>query len=233
MSTTPNPDPRLERRIRRDGTRPTAFRERTTTPVERPLTAAQEQNQRLPSQEPNLATTGESEELNLEDHPIQPETPPEPSHSIQPDTSTLDLQTLLLALTRQVNSQPKKRTKGVKEPDPFSGGNPDKLRAFIFQCQIYFRACKGEFTEDTEKIFFAISYLRGVALDYFEPFINEDNDPQAYDFLEEWLAFVQKLSNLFGSYSPEDDDEDAIVAIPFLNDGKTVNYFIQFAKYQN
>jgi len=51
--------------------------------------------------------------------------------------------------------------------------------------------------------------------------------------LEEWSAFIQKLSNLFGSYSPEDDDEDTIVAIPFPNDGKAVNYFIQFTKFQN
>ena len=44
---------------------------------------------------------------------------------------------------------------------------------------------------------------------------------------------MQKLSNIFRSYSPEDDDEDVIVAIPFSNDGKAVDYFIRFAKYQN
>jgi len=65
-----------------------------------------------------------------------------------------------------------KRTKGVKKPDPFSSRSLDKLRAFIFQWQIYFRACEGEFKEDTEKIFFAISYFHGVALDYFKPFIS-------------------------------------------------------------
>ena len=70
-----------------------------------------------------------------------------------------------------------------------------------------------------------------MALDYFEPFINEAEAYQNFDFLEDWLAFVQKLSNLFGSYSPEDDDEDTIVAIPFSNDCKAVNYFIQFAKF--
>jgi len=53
------------------------------------------------------------------------------------------------------------------------------------------------------------------------------------DFLEDWDAFVQKLLNIFGSYSPEDDDEDAIIAIPFLPDSKVVTYFIQFAKYKN
>jgi len=56
---------------------------------------------------------------------------------------------------------------------------------------------------------------------------------QFYDFLEKWLAFVQKLSNLFGLYSPENNDEDAIMAIRFFSNSKAVNYFIQFAKYQN
>ena len=37
---------------------------------------------------------------------------------------------------------------------------------------------------------------------------------------------MQKLSNLFGSYSPENDNEDAIIAILFLVEGKVVNYFI-------
>jgi len=53
------------------------------------------------------------------------------------------------------------------------------------------------------------------------------------DFLEDWDTFVQKLSNIFGSYSPKDDDKDAIVAISFPSDGKAMIYFIQFAKYQN
>jgi len=53
------------------------------------------------------------------------------------------------------------------------------------------------------------------------------------DFLEDWLAFVQKLSNIFGSYSLKDNDEDAIVSIPFPHNRKAINYFIQFAKYQN
>jgi len=136
-----------------------------------------------------------------------------------------------MVLARQPDSHPKKRNKGVREPDPFSGGSPDELRAFIFQYQIYFHACEEEFTEDTEKIFFAISYFQGIALDYFELFINEAEAYQNFDFLEKWSAFVQKLSNLFGSYSPEDNNEDAIVIIPFPNDGKAVNYFIQFAKF--
>jgi len=52
-----------------------------------------------------------------------------------------------------------------------------------------------------------------VALDYFDPFINKAKAYQSFDFLEEWSAFIQKLSNLFGLYSLEDNNEDAIVAI--------------------
>jgi len=82
-----------------------------------------------------------------------------------------------------------------------------------------------------EKIFFAIFYLRGIALDYFELFINEPDPNQNLDFLEYWPAFVQRLSNVFRSYSPKDNNEDAIVAIPFPNKGKATDYFIHFAKY--
>jgi len=136
-------------------------------------------------------------------------------------------------LVRHSGQHSSKKHRGAKEPDLFSGGSPDKLHAFIFQCQIYFCACEEEFREDTDKIFFAISYLRGIALDYFKPYINEPDPLQDFDFLDSWSAFVQKLSNTFGSYSPKDDDKDTITAIPFPHDGKAVNYFIQFAKYQN
>ena len=44
--------------------------------------------------------------------------------------------------------------------------------------------CKEEFNEDTEKVFFVILYLRGVALDYFELFINKPDPYQNLDFLE-------------------------------------------------
>jgi len=90
----------------------------------------------------------------------------------------------------------------------------------VFQCQIYFRACEGEFSDNTDKIFFAISYLWGIALDYFKSFINEPDPYHNFDFLEDWPAFIQKLSNIFGSYSPKDDNEDAIASIPFPSNAR-------------
>ena len=121
----------------------------------------------------------------------------------------------------------------IKKPNPFSKGGLEELHAFIFQYQIYFHACEGKFIDNRDKVFFAISYLHGIALDYFEPFINELDPYYNLDFLKDWSAFVQKLSNIFGLYSPEDNDKDTIMAIPFPNDSKAVNYFIHFSKYQN
>ena len=87
--------------------------------------------------------------------------------------------------------------------------------------------------EDSNKIFFAISYLRGIALEYFKPFINKPDINQDFDFIEDWLSFVQKLSNIFRFYLSKDDDKDTIVLIPFSPNSKVVEYFIYFAKYQN
>jgi len=182
-----------------------------------------------------LSEHAPEEDLNEPPGPptIPFKSPVAPEQSPQAEMTNLELQAILLAIARQSNPQPQKKLRVIKEPDPFSGGSPDKLRAFIFQCQIYFHAYDREFTDDAKKVFFAISYLRGIALDYFEPFINEPDPYHNLDFLKDWSAFVQKLSNIFGSYLSEDNDENAIVSIPFPQDGKAVNYFIQFAKYQN
>ena len=59
----------------------------------------------------------------------------------------------------------------------FDGSSPQKLRTFIFQCRVYFSPKKNDFVRDTDRVFFAISYLHDAALDYFEPFINE-TDPE-------------------------------------------------------
>jgi len=41
---------------------------------------------------------------------------------------------------------------------------------------------------------------------------------------------MQKLSNIFGSYLPEDNDKDTIVAIPFPAGEKAINSLCQVSK---
>ena len=86
--------------------------------------------------------------------------------------------------------------------------------------------------ENSDKIF-VISYLRGIALEYFKLFINKPDINQNFDFLENWSVFIQKLFNIFGSYLPKDNNKNIIASILFFFDDKVVEYFIYFSKYQN
>ena len=189
MSQAPTPDPCLERCVRHNGLYSRSPRESTSTPIEWLFTALHKRSQRFTTQE----TIEEEPEQAHEDNSIEllePVTgPPRPSatpeQNPQTEMTNLELQTTLLTIARQSNIRPQKKLRVIKEPDPFSGGSPNELRVFIFQCQIYFRACDREFSDDAEKIFFAISYLRDIALDYFKPFINKPDPYHDLDFLED------------------------------------------------
>ena len=84
-----------------------------------------------------------------------------------------------LANTLNTNQTPAPNTnsRGTKAriPDTFSGTEPDKLNNFLFQCRLYFRANLVQFDTDIAKINFAITYLTGVAQDWFEVGLNQED----------------------------------------------------------
>src|SRR5258708_31929774 len=53
-------------------------------------------------------------------------------------------------------------------PDMFDGSNPEDLWAFLLQCQITFNAHPQNFTSESAKVFFAISYIRKQCLELLE-----------------------------------------------------------------
>jgi hypothetical protein len=59
----------------------------------------------------------------------------------------------------------------LREPDPFAGKDPKKLRGFLLQCTLNFRARPQEFRNDSMKVNYALSFLKETALDYFEPYL--------------------------------------------------------------
>ena len=60
-------------------------------------------------------------------------------------------------------------------PDTFNGSNLEDLWAFLLQCQIMFNVHHQNFTSESAKVFFAISYLKKSALEWFEQGILEDD----------------------------------------------------------
>jgi len=61
----------------------------------------------------------------------------------------------------------------VRISDTFSGTELDKLNNFLFQCWLYFCANSVQFDMNIAKINFVMTYLTGVAQDWFEVGLNQ------------------------------------------------------------
>jgi len=59
--------------------------------------------------------------------------------------------------------------------DWVDGSDPHKLNHFLFQCWLFFRANPSQFSTDEEKINFAMTYLSGVAQDWFEVTLQQED----------------------------------------------------------
>ena len=99
----------------------------------------------------------------------------------QSDNTNEQLAKVLGWLAKTLNSNqtpsPSTNTRGTKAriPDTFSGTEPDKLNNFLFQCYLYFHANPVQFNMDITKINFAMIYLTGVAQDWFEVGLSQED----------------------------------------------------------
>ena len=86
-----------------------------------------------------------------------------------PDTNIL-LAEALVNLNKGIRKLRPSSTK-VKEPDSFDGSNPHKLCEFLVACNLVFSDHPDSFRRDKKKVRYTISYLKGAALNWFEPVI--------------------------------------------------------------
>jgi hypothetical protein len=112
-----------------------------------------------------------------------------------------------------------------KEPDTFDGSEPRKLNNFILLCNLYFRS-NPSYSEDETKVTFALSYLRGTALEYFEPSILDSDETP--DWMDNWSAFVRTLRTQFGPIDPTADAEDGIDNLKMQDNQHIVKYNVEF-----
>jgi Retrotransposon gag protein len=132
----------------------------------------------------------------------------------------------LLLITQELRQRgtPSKRAK-AKEPDTFDGTDPKKLNNFILLCNLYFRN-NPSYDEDGTKVTFALSYLRGMALEYFEPSILDSGDIP--DWMDNWSAFIRTLRVQFGPIDPTADAEDSIDSLKMQDNQHIVKYNVEF-----
>jgi len=74
------------------------------------------------------------------------------------------------------SSESLSRTK-VHEPDTFDRTDPKKLHTFLVQCKLNFQDRPKAFHTDQTKVTFMQSYLKGMALEWFEPDLLGAGDP--------------------------------------------------------
>ena len=96
-----------------------------------------------------------------EDLPSQetPEVEVEIKPMIQDKSPLAPVDDLVSTLRTFGNPSSKSRNIGkIKEPETFMGRDPKKLKAFIFQCCLYFQG-SSKFEDNSKRVTFALSYL--------------------------------------------------------------------------
>ena len=153
------------------------------------------------------ATTSSNQEAQATGHTTIIELPPSPppgSMSSQVDSNKAQPTNLAAAITllSKSLSSPKKSalwTK-VRKPDVFDGSNTRKLQPFLVQCTLNFHNRPNAFISDSDKVTFALSYLKGTALDWFEPSLTSGESPP---WLDDYSNFIGELKNNFGPHDPK------------------------------
>jgi hypothetical protein len=142
------------------------------------------------------------------------------------DESTATLAEAIMLMTQELRRReaPARKTK-AKEPDTFDGSDPKKLNNFILLCNLFFRNSPA-YDDDKHKVTFALSYLRGTALEYFEPSILDSDEIP--DWMDNWSAFIRTLRIQFGPIDPTADAEDGIDNLKMHDNQHIVKYNVEF-----
>lgn len=145
--------------------------------------------------------------------------PSQPARSVSPNQLT----NLLRSLTQRPKS-PVSRT-----PDSYDGSDPKKLTQFLLQLSIYFQTHPRKFPDDQAKILFAISYLKGNALDWFGPGMTEmEESGISPDWYDSYGDFARELRDNFGEHDPTGTAESKLSALRMKDSQRFTEYLVKF-----
>ena len=124
------------------------------------------------------------------------------------------------------NQGPKKVK--VQEPDIFDGADPHKLRDVLVSCNVHFRDCPHVFSSDEKKILFMLSYLKGAAINLFEPGLMDPTN--SAHWMWDFSAFINELESNFGSHDSVGDAKKALTELTMREHSCIVKYNVDFWK---
>src|SRR5882724_9661012 len=111
------------------------------------------------------------------------------------------------------------------EPDPFNGSDSQKLYTFIIQCKLNFQDHPDQFQDDTTKVNYILSHLKGSTLDCFEPTLLDPIEPI---WLSDLNLFIEELETNFGTYNPVGKAEAELKGLRIHEIHQAIKYFIKF-----
>ena len=128
-------------------------------------------------------------------------------------------------------SAPKPHQSKARILDTFDGSDPHKLNHFLFQCRLFFHANPSQFSTDEEKINFVMTYLSGVAQDWFKVALQQEDLGYAQPWLFTWHLFVKELQVHFGLSDPVGDAASLIDNLRMKPGDKISTYNVEFMWY--
>ena len=81
------------------------------------------------------------------------------------------------------------------------------------------------FVTNSAKVNYTVSFLRGTALDYFEPGLSAEIEPT---WLSDFPTFRSELQTHFGPYDPFGDTEAELEQLVMKDNHKAVRFFVEF-----
>jgi hypothetical protein len=122
------------------------------------------------------------------------------------------------------------QTQKVKEPDTFNGSDSSKLDEWITQVTLYFTANPSVYASDENKVLFAMSYLLGQALAWFQPDLlgglTEDVPEPAW--ATDFAAFITELVVNFGPYDAIGDAESKLELLQMQDSEHITEFLVKF-----
>ena len=117
----------------------------------------------------------------------------------------------------------------VRDPDTFDGTDPKKLRTFLVQCELIYSNLPKAFQLDRAKITFAQSYLKGMALEWFEPDLLDTGDPaNCPHWMDNWIAFIAELQSTLSPHNPVADTEHQLDHLQMKDSHHVMQYIVDF-----
>jgi hypothetical protein len=120
----------------------------------------------------------------------------------------------------------------IRDPDQFDGQDPKKLRIFLVQLELNFSDRPTVFRRDRTKVNYALSYLKGTALEWFEPALYQARVRPNIEpaWRNDWEVFAHELRTNFGPHDPVGEAESELERLQMKETHHIMKYNVDFTR---